>query len=215
MVKTKPKRPPGPALVYTPETRARIRTGDVLLFQGKSWVSRVIRAGSKSAYSHAGLTAWWNDRLVVMQSAGRGVEVLPVSTAVDQYDGRVDWYTVKAHLDGKLDRDMLFEEAVDKLGTPYASVGLLELMWRMLIGTFRRTPDPKVRPEAMFCSQYVSYCYRQAGVDLREDTEDACTSPGDLQTCGKLDLMGVLHAPEAEVAPALEDSRPHSRMATG
>jgi cell wall-associated NlpC family hydrolase len=198
VVKSKqPARPSGPALAYGPETRSRIRTGDILLFQGRGPLSRLIRWGSKSAYSHVGMAAWWNARLVVLQAAGRGVEVLPVSLAVHEYDGQVDWYTLAADVDARLDRERLFHVAVDKLGTPYATVSLLELMWRMLLGAFRWTPDPKVEPEAIFCSQYVSYCYREAGLDLREDTEDACTSPGDLAVCGLLRLMGVLHRPEA------------------
>src|SRR5688500_20257335 len=75
--------------VYT-QIRGRIRTGDILLFQGTSPLSRLIRWGSGSEYSHAGFAAWWDGRLLVFQASGRGAEVLPASSAVDAYDGQVD-----------------------------------------------------------------------------------------------------------------------------
>lgn len=180
--------------------RERIRTGDILLFRGRGWLSRFIRWGSDSVYSHAGMAAWWGERLVVLQSAGRGVEVLPVSRAVHDYDGQVDWWSLAPEHEDALDRGALVGVAITQLGKPYATVGLVELVGRMVVGRFRGTPDPKGDPESMFCSQYVSYCYRRAGLDLREDTEDACTSPGDLADCGKLALRAVLHRPR-EGAP--------------
>ena len=56
-----------------------VKDGDVLLFQGTGWLSRFIRWGSNSAYSHAGIALWWGARLMVVQSANRGVEVLPAA----------------------------------------------------------------------------------------------------------------------------------------
>lgn len=176
------------------DVRLRIRTGDILLFQGTSALSRFIRWGSQSTYSHAGMAAWWGPRLVVFQAAGRGIEVLPLSSAVDDYDGRVDWWTVRRDYDVELDRSKLVDTALTELGKPYATARLMAVVWRMAIGRFRGLPDPKADPEAMFCSQYVSYCYRAAGLDLRPDTSDDCTSPGDLALSGRLVLEATLHA---------------------
>lgn len=181
------------------EVRSGIRTGDILLFQGTSALSRFIRWGSQSTYSHAGMAAWWGPRLVVLQAAGRGVEVLPVSSAVDDYDGRVDWWTIHPDYDAQLNRNKLVDHAITELGKPYATVGLATVVWRMAVGRFRGLPDPKADPEAMFCSQYVSYCYRVAGLDLCPDTSDDCTSPGDLALSGRLTLEATLHS--GRVAP--------------
>lgn len=191
VVKAERARPEGPREGYD-SIRHRVRDGDILLFQGKGFMSRFIRWGSDSPYSHAGMMAWWGPRLMVLQAAGRGVEVLPVSRAVYEYDGRVDWWTVAPGRDAELDRKELLRVAMTHLGKPYATVGLVELVWLMLLGKFRGRPDPRTDPESMFCSQYVSYCYRMAGLDLRTDTDDACTSPGDLATCGLLELRSIL-----------------------
>jgi hypothetical protein len=181
--------------VLYPEARKQIQTGDVLLFRGTSAVSRVIRWGSRSHYSHAGLAAWWGDRLIVFQAVSHGAQVVPVSSAVDAYDGQVDWWVPKEEV--RVDPELLLNHAVDMLGRSYAFHGVLDLMWRMALRRFKGLPDPKTAPKELFCSQYVSYCYRQAGMDLVNGIDDGSTSPGDLATCGCLTMKGVLHADPA------------------
>lgn len=173
--------------------RSRIRTGDIFLFQGQNVISKFIRWGSDSVYSHSAIAAWWGSRLVVFQAAEHGVQVLPMSAVVDVYHGEVDWWSLLPQYVDRLDQEKLISAAVTKLGEPFAVGGLLRVVWHMLSGTFRGTPDPRTDPEALFCSQYVSYCYRTAGLDLRPDTQDAFTSPGDLARSGKLALQAVLH----------------------
>lgn len=207
----------GPAdggLVYS-DVRGQIQTGDIFLFQGHSALSRLIRWGSDSVYSHAGFAAWWDGRLLVFQSAGRGAEVLPVSSAVDAYDGQVDWFALDdAHRD-RMDPNHLVTFAVTLLGRSYAKSGLVDLMWRMAWGRFRGRPDPKTCPDTVFCSQYVSYCYRCSGLDLVPGTDDGSTSPGDLACSPLLRHRGVLHANPAEKAErqgAALPGRPRGQM---
>src|SRR6187200_3309553 len=107
--------------VLYPEARQEIKTGDVLLFRGTSAVSRIIRWGSRSPYSHAGLAAWWGDRLIVFQAVSHGAQVVPVSSAVDAYDGQVDWWAPKS--ESRLDPELLINHAVTMLGRAYAFNG--------------------------------------------------------------------------------------------
>ncbi len=196
--------------------REQIQTGDVLLFRGTSAVSRIIRWGSRSPYSHAGLAAWWGDRLIVFQAVSRGAQVVPVSSAVDAYDGQVDWWAPKADI--TLDPEELLNHAVTMLGRAYAFSGVLRLMWRMAVRRFRGLRDAKDAPKELFCSQYVSYCYRKAGVDLVLHADDASTSPGDLATSGQLVMKGVLHADPSDkaarkLAAAPGKPKPKSKVA--
>jgi hypothetical protein len=198
-------------LVYT-DVRGSIRTGDIFLFQGQSPLSRLIRWGSDSEYSHAGFAAWWDGRLLVFQASARGAEVLPVSSAVDAYDGQVDWYALEDTYRPRIDPDRLVTQAVTLLGRSYSKLGLAQLMGRMAWGRFRGRPDPKDCPDAVFCSQYVSYCYRSAGLDLVEGTDDGSTSPGDLARSGMLRRCGVLRAnPEEKDARKNADIPGHPR----
>lgn len=200
--------------VYT-QIRGRIRTGDILLFQGTSPISRLIRWGSGSDYSHAGFAAWWDGRLLVFQASGRGAEVLPASSAVDAYDGQVDWYALGDEHHARIDPHLLVTTAVTLLGRAYSRLGLMQLMMRMASGRFRGLPDPKACPNAVFCSQYVSYCYRRAGLDLVEGTDDGSTSPADLAASPFLQRRGVLRAnptDKADRASALIPGRPRGQL---
>jgi hypothetical protein len=194
-------------LVYT-DVRGAIRTGDIFLFQGQSAISRLIRWGSESDYSHAGFAAWWDGRLMVFQASGRGAEVLPVSSAVDAYDGQVDWFALGEQHRTRVDTDILLTDALTLLGRSYAKLGLVELMVRMARGRFRGRADVKDCPDSVFCSQYVSYCYRRAGLDLVADTDDGSTSPGDLARSPLLERRGVLHANPQEKAARREAALP-------
>ncbi len=194
-------------LVYT-DVRGAIRTGDIFLFQGQSPISRLIRWGSESIYSHAGFAAWWGGRLMVFQAAGRGAEVLPVSSAVDAYDGQVDWFALAEPHRPSVNTEILLTDALTLLGRSYAKLGLIELMWRMARGRFRGRADAKDCPDSVFCSQYVSYCYRRAGLDLVADTDDGSTSPGDLARSPLLERQGVLHANPQEKAERKQAALP-------
>ena len=176
------------------QARPSIQTGDVLLFQGTTWLSRFIRWGSRSTYSHAGIAVWWEERLMVIQSANRGCEVLPASTAVDRYDGQVDWWQPDDGTRAELDLHLLVDGALEELGKPFAVLPLVALVARMFRGRDEGNPDDGGGPPSYFCSQLVSRCYRKAGVDLVPRRADADTSPGDLARSGRLLLRGVLHA---------------------
>ncbi len=193
---------PSASRVGYDEARGRIENGDVLLFQGTGWLSRLIRWGSKSPYSHAGLALWWNNRLMVIQSAARGVEVLPARTAVQKYDGQVDWWQPDPATRAELKVDILIHAAFDQLGKPFAVWPLIALMARMLRGEELGNPDSRRMPN-YFCSQLVSKCYRRAGIDLVKEKADHDTSPGDLARCGRLLLRGVLHKDPTGVPFAL------------
>ena len=159
------------------------------------------------------MAAWWGTRLGVFQSAGRGVSFDPMSVAVDAYDGQVDWWSLKEEHACDFDRDLLVETAFSELGKRYGYGALVRLVFRMTMQRFRFTPDPLAHPSTLFCSQYVSLCYRKAGLDLRLDAADDCTSPGDLATSEYLEQRGVLHR-NGEQGPdviAHEARRPPTR----
>jgi hypothetical protein len=126
---------------------------------------------------------------------------------VDRYDGQVDWWSVRTCYRA-LDRDAIITEAVNGLTTPFGTPGILWLVLRMLLGRYRGTPDPKRRPPAMFCSQYVARCYRVAGLDLVPGIADDCTSPGEIARSEIMMLRGILHRdPEEQLddEPANEE----------
>lgn len=59
------------------DVRSAINDGDVLMYLGRNLPSRLIQWATRSRYSHAGLAAWWNGRLMVLETVGKGVVVTP------------------------------------------------------------------------------------------------------------------------------------------
>jgi len=175
------------------DARTKIQTGDVILFSGTRVVSRLIRWGSKSRYSHCGIAAWWEDRLLVFEAEATGLRIDRASICVDRYEGGVDWFAPAE--DVALAREKVHREALDQIGKPYGYAGVARLSWAIL----RHGGGPGVdgtSPLAMFCSQYVSQCYRAGGVDLSPTTTDQMTLPGQIATSPLLRFMGTLRAAE-------------------
>jgi hypothetical protein len=171
------------------DLRKEIRTGDLLLFRGKHMLSGVIESLSDSPYSHCAILARWDDRIIAFQADLRGVEILPASTMVCKYDGKVDWWPLKPawRRDGALDDRLLLDTALTLLGTKYAYWALIKLGLRILFG---RTLNPKqahATPDSLFCSQFVSLVYRKAShekIRINRSANDASTSPADFATSG-------------------------------
>ncbi|HLL52057.1 MAG TPA: hypothetical protein VK447_00840 [Myxococcaceae bacterium] len=173
--------------------RNTIRTGDLLLFRGTALFSKTIRLVTNSEYSHAGFAVWWDTRLLCFQAVEeRGVEVVPLSSAVGTYDGRVDLFRLKEEAMARVNTEKLITNGIEMLGRKYAKSSLVRLAWRIITGKLRGHRDDKAAPAEAFCSQYVSYCYRMSGLDLVPDIDDGSTSPGDIAKSDFLNLQAVL-----------------------
>jgi len=161
------------------EYRGQISDGDVLCFSGRHWLSRFIQYLSHGRYSHGGLAFWWEDRLMVLQAVARpGVQALPASRAIAQYDGDVDWYPLA--LEFRTDKFVtdITEVAMDRIGDPYSLLDLVRVGLHYLVGT--GLPKEKRSGHRFVCSQYVAYCYSEIGLDLKPDRPDIGTTPEDL-----------------------------------
>ncbi len=170
------------------DLREQMKTGDLLLFRGNRLLSGAIERLSDSPYSHVAILARWNDRVVAFQADLRGVEVLPASTMVCKYSGKVDWWALKPELRAaSFEEDALFDTALTLLGTKYGYWRLLELGVRILLGRTLNPQDAHATPDSLFCSEFVSRCYRNASgnlLDVNKRANDASTSPADFATSG-------------------------------
>ena len=180
------------------DIRALVEDGDILLFRGTIFLSRVIERVSHGAYSHCAIAAGWGERKMILQAEIMGgVQVVPMSVAVGTYRGRVDWYKVKPEVRAKLNMAVLLAEARADLGLTYATSDLLRVAAHSLFGA--GLPSDCDNPHALFCSQYVERCFRKAGVALCKDS-DVGTSPSQIAGSPILQLMGtIVHDPK--IAP--------------
>lgn len=194
MAQRDPEAPDAGLTLDYADVRKEIRDGDVLCFRGAAALSKVIMKLSKGQFSHGALAFWWNDRLMVLQAElGPGVQAVPVSRAVGRYDGRVEWFTLRDEHRTAERIDTLRRAAQMHLGDPYSAVDLFLVGLHYAIGT----PLPKVRrtEHEFVCSQYVAYCYAQAGLDLAPSKPDIGTTPEDLARSPFLQHRGTLRLP--------------------
>ncbi len=171
------------------ELRHQIRTGDLLLFRGNRLISGWIESLSDSPYSHCAILARWGERVIAFQADLRGVEILPASTMVCKYSGKVDWWPLKAQWrqNGGLDDRLLLDTALTLLGIKYAYWTLIKLGLRILFGRTLNPKEAHATPDSLFCSQFVSLVYRTASrgeIRVNRSANDASTSPADFATCG-------------------------------
>jgi hypothetical protein len=171
------------------DLRHQIRTGDLLLFRGNRLISGWIESLSDSPYSHCAILARWGERIIAFQADMRGVEILPASTMVCRYQGKVDWWSLKTEwrADGMLDDRLLLDTALTLLGIKYGYWTLLKLGLRILFGRALNPTEAHATPDSLFCSQFVSLVFRTAShekIRINRQANDASTSPADFATSG-------------------------------
>lgn len=159
------------------QVRDEIVDGDVILFRGDAELSHVISDISQSAYSHSGLVLTWYGRRMLLAAEMPQVRAIPLGIMVAKYHGRIDWYKLTPEARAKLDLQSLAIEALVHLGIEYGTGKLFELASHFLLGT--NANDDDTHPDTLVCSQYVSRCFRLAGLDLSPQS-DLATVPGEI-----------------------------------
>ena len=180
-----------PAALSYSGMREIVSNGDVLLFEGETFYSWVIKKVTHSRFSHAGIAVRWNERLMVMEAVGRGVVVTPLSASVGHYSGHVHWYTSKRLLsEGERKRMIIFAQG--ELGKEYA---LWKAIWvgiKLLFNWKPEKRDKLKREQKLFCSAYVAQIYNSIGVDLKPGLSDTSVMPEDIASSPELLHRGVL-----------------------
>ncbi len=179
-----------PSVEYDVQRR-NIRNGDVLMYRGRSLESRIIRWATRSKYSHAGLAAWWNERLMVMEAVGKGVIVTPLSKNVACYHGSVEWFTSVEEISDD-ERLRMIRFAQLELGKEYARWRAIFLGIRLLFQRDVEKRDALRREVRLFCSHYVAQTYNAIGRDLKKGVSDRFMAPGDIASSPILRKVGVL-----------------------
>ncbi|HJY64543.1 MAG TPA: YiiX/YebB-like N1pC/P60 family cysteine hydrolase [Ignavibacteria bacterium] len=173
-------------------SRKEIKDGDILMYKGKGIISSLIKWFTKSEYSHAGITAWWDDRLMVLEAVGKGVVTKTLSKNIRDYHGDIDWYTLKTEYP-ELQRKAIVKCAQAELGKEYNNRQLYKIALNKIFGIEFSRYDRERRSRKLFCSQYVSMVYfKSIELDLKENLASSFTSPDDVAKSDKLIMKGTL-----------------------
>ena len=177
------------------EVRGKIRDGDIVLFRGRSLVSRWICWVTGSKYSHAGVVGWWNNHLMVLEAVPKGVVATRLSAIVNGYPGSAELWTT----DKDIDREEIVRAAQLLLGRGYSMMKAFAMGRRIIYGGMKGK-DPDQSPDGFLCSEFVSRVWRAGGLDLKEDAPDRFTKPKDIATSIHLRKIGDLVPPKKAAA---------------
>ncbi len=178
------------------DIRGEIKDGDIFLYIGKGFfksgfVATLVQIVTRSAYSHAGIAAWWGGRLIVMEAVGNGVIVNPLSLSLERYHARVEWYSCKNDISGHTRQEMI-DYAKGELGKPFAVLLAFWFMIKILfIGTFSKE-DRFKREKRYYCSEFVSNVYDSVHLDLKKGRSSRYMSPDDIANSDLLIRRGVV-----------------------
>ncbi len=198
------KFPTAPAVDYA-QFRSRIASGDLLLCSGSGIFSRMIQAGTSSAWSHVGFVMRLDaiDRVMVLESVEPlGVRTVPLSKYLTDYDSEDNPYpggfVIARHDDfeakatqAKLRKFGQF--AVNLFGYPYDKDEIAKIAARIVAGFLPfSAADKKAlkRDREYICSEYVWECYKSLGIRVEHDKK-GFIAPADFSKAKEVKLQAV------------------------
>lgn len=151
--------------------RHRIRTGDVLLVEGRGLAGKLIRLFTLQTISHVGLLLRESDGgLWVAEMSGMhgGYRKVPASQWVEEYQGQVVYWGI-APAEVHLGEEQLREVVNAARGRVYSYWTLVSTWLAQLIG--------RDTPASLVCSTFVQQTWEAAGYKRFRHTAD----PGDIR----------------------------------
>ena len=142
--------------------RSELRTGDIVLFSGKDFISWVTKKFTKSEWSHVGFIGRIGERVMLFESleslSTSGVRCLPLSRKVREYNGKI---VVGRHISfGERMNELFVDNALNILGSPYDK----REIWRILMRSMGFERDRVNR--RYICSEYVWDCFSHMGIEI-------------------------------------------------
>lgn len=187
------------------DVQDNIQNGDVFLFEGRSWFARLIKARTRSIYSHAGCALWiginGTKTLCVLEALEpHGVRLYPMDRYVAECAAkgvRVHWFELDPCGSENVNRDHVAAYVFKQLGKRYVSPWQFFVSWGWLTRWLRRLLGKGVEnldPERFFCSELVAAALRAGGYrpDPDEDVQPAATDPGSVSMFPCLQRRGVV-----------------------
>jgi hypothetical protein len=169
------------------DIRDQLDCGDIVLFSGNSFVSRLIRRFTNSEWSHVGITMriYDYDMLMLFESTTlsnvksmdgtykKGVQVVPLSERIEAYDGKVAVRKYLGLVDDEFVGKMInFRNEVKDL--PYEK-DKLELIKSAYDGLFGQNHEDL---SSVFCSELVAECLQYLSVLDKNEVSNEYT-PND------------------------------------
>jgi hypothetical protein len=185
--------------VYDEQTRAELKTGDVVLFSGKGGISAGIKWLTLSRWSHVGMiivlpeydfvTVWESTTLSSLVDLDtkvphKGVQLVPLSSRLEGYDGEVAVRQLQGVDFNADDVKNLMQLRRELAGREYEE-DKVELIKAAYDGPLGRNKEDL---SSLFCSELVAEAYQRLGL-LNDEKPSNEYTPSDFSEKKHLTLL--------------------------
>jgi len=169
------------------QVETEIRDGDLLLFRGSGFISRLIRTAGRTRYTHAAKAVWWRDVLFCCETRElRGGRAVTLASQVRRYPSAIDVFeTNPANRWRDYNRQAAARFMLQLAGCDYGYANVLRAAL-LHLPVVRLVARPSLDDEHIsrfppFCSAACAMADRLGGgVDPVPLLADRFTEPGDL-----------------------------------
>ena len=185
--------------VYNEQMRAKLKTGDVILFSGKGGISAGIKWATLSRWSHVGMivvlpeydfvTVWESTTLSSLVDLDtkvprKGVQLVPLSSRIEGYGGEVAVRQLEGVTFDIEDVKKLMELRRELASRDYEQ-DKIELIKAAYDGPLGRNAEDL---SSLFCSELVAEAYQRLGL-INEDKPSNEYTPADFSEKKQLTLL--------------------------
>ena len=180
------------------KNRENIKTGDIVLFSGEGFVSAGIQKFTGSKWSHVGMVVkfdewdfvqiWESTTLsdvkdLVSGKFTKGVQLVPLSMRIDNYEGDIAVRHLAVNRSGMI--DVLSKLRHEFNGTPYeeSEIELIKSAYDGLLGANERDVS------SLFCSELVAEAYMSMGLLSKLHQPSNEYTPADFGENGIVDSL--------------------------
>ena len=165
------------------------KCGDVILFSGKGFLSRLIQIGTFSKWSHVGImldnvlmlesTTLSNTEDCILKKKISGVQIVKIKDRIKDFEGKIGIKILKKELVNEKKMNMRF--VADKLHY----VGYEENIWELLKSGIDWLPSTKNNLDTIFCSELVARMWKEACIFFDNKKKLNDYSPKNIATSAK------------------------------
>lgn len=199
------------------ESKILIREGDVLLFRGTSWISKLISSQGETPYSHVGLASWVNGESGTLEGQlecvefreFKGSRAVNLYNVLREYPNSIDVYrpieyfskwvfnpeTHETHLIRSEFNGKKVTKIMRKLsGLPYSYRRIWWMIKKRLV-FFRLLNKNYLADDTLkdviypVCSTAVSYAFSYHDYDLLNNRSDEAMEPSDIARSSRLSYL--------------------------